>query len=104
MGWGRMLLLGNFGQQMDIQDTQRALHNLAIEAEHAARAGDHAARSVGELTRENAELKLYLTAITRLLVAKGVVTPRELADIVDAIDRSDGRADRGYSGKVAPPG
>lgn len=104
MGWGRMLLLGNFGQQMDIQDTQRALHDLAIEAERAARVGDQAAHSVGELTRENAELKLYLAAITRLLVAKGVVTPRELADIVDAIDRSDGRVDGGYSGKITPPG
>lgn len=104
MGWGRMLLLGNFGQQMDIQDTQRALHELSIEAERAARAGDQAARSVGELARENAELKLYLAAITRLLVAKGVVTPRELADIVDAIDRADGRVDGGYSGKITPPG
>jgi hypothetical protein len=98
-----MLLLGDLGQQLDIQDTRRAMDNLAIEAQRAARAGDHTARSVGELARENAELKLYLAAITRLLVAKGVVTPRELADIVDAIDRSDGRADGGYSGKVTPP-
>lgn len=104
MGWGRMFLLGNVGQQMDIHDTQRAMRDLAIEAERAARSSDHAARSVGELARENAELKLYLAAVTRLLLAKGVISSRELADIVDAIDRSDGRVDGGYSGKITPPG
>lgn len=104
MGWGRMFFLGNVGQQMDIHDTQHALRELAREAEHAARASDRASRSVGDLARENAELKLYLAAITRLLLAKEVITPRELADIVDAIDRSDGRADGGYSGKITPTG
>ncbi|MBI5423767.1 MAG: hypothetical protein HZA32_06740 [Opitutae bacterium] len=104
MGWGRMFLLGNVGQQMDIQDTQRAMRELASETERASRACDHAARSVDELARENTELKLYLAAVTRLLLAKGVISPRELADIVDAIDRSDGRADGGYSGKITPPG
>jgi len=104
MGWGRMFLLGNVGQQMDIQDTQRAMRDLAIEAERAARASDRATHSIGELARENAELKLYLAAITRLLVAKGVVSSRELADIVDAIDRADGRVDGGYSGSILPPG
>ncbi|WP_415910226.1 hypothetical protein [Oleiharenicola sp. Vm1] len=99
-----MLLLGNLGQQLDIQDTQRALRDLAAEAERAARAGDRAAHSVGALARENAELKLYLAAVTRLLVAKGVISPRELADIVDAVDRSDGQADGGYSGRITPPG
>ncbi|HLP26089.1 MAG TPA: hypothetical protein VK477_10445 [Acidobacteriota bacterium] len=102
MGWGRMFFLGNVGQQMDIQDTQRAMHDLAIEAERAAHASGRAAQSVAELSRENAELKLYLAAITRLLLAKGVVTSQELAEIVNAIDRSDGRADGGYSGKVTP--
>lgn len=104
MGWGRMFLLGNLGQQLDIHDTQHALRDLAREAERAARAGDHASRSVADLARENAELKLYLAAIARLLLAKGVITPRELAEIVDAVDRSDGRADGGYSGKITPSG
>lgn len=103
MGWGRMFLLGNVGQQLDIHDTQQAMRDLAIEAERATRAGNHAARSVQELARENAELKLYLAAITRLLLSKGVITSRELADIVDAVDRSDGRVDGSYFGPLAPP-
>ncbi|HLP25239.1 MAG TPA: hypothetical protein VK477_06155 [Acidobacteriota bacterium] len=104
MGWGRMFLLGNVGQQMDIHDTQHALRELALEAERAARASDRASHSVNALARENAELKLYLAAITRLLLAKGVITSQELSDIVDAIDRSDGRVDGGFSGKITSPG
>lgn len=104
MGWGRMLLLGDLGQQLDIRDTQAALTRMAQQLRDGNRFDHDVARNVNELSRENAELKLYLAAVTRLLVAKGVVTPRELADIVDAIDRSDGHADGGYSGKVTPPG
>lgn len=104
MGWGRMLLLGDLGQQLDIRDTQAALQHLNQQLA-AARQADHgAARSLEALARENAELKLYLAAVTRLLVAKGVVTPRELADIVDVIDRSDGQADGGFSGRIPPAG
>lgn len=104
MGWGRMFLLGNVGQQMDIHDTQRTMRDLAIEAERAARTSSRASQSIDQLARENAELKLYLAAVTRLLLTKGVISSRELADIVDAIDRSDGRVDGGYSGKITPPG
>lgn len=104
MGWGRMLLLGDLGQQLDIRDTQAALHHLHRQLEAAQHADRGAARNLETLARENAELKLYLAAVTRLLVAKGVVTPRELADIVDAIDRSDGQADGGFSGRIHPAG
>ena len=104
MGWGRMLLLGDLGQQLDIRDTQAALHHLNQQLAAAQQADQGAARSLETLARESAELKLYLAAVTRLLVAKGVVTPRELADIVDAIDRSDGKVDGGFSGKIPPAG
>lgn len=104
MGWGRMLLLGDLGQQLDIRDTQAALHHLNRQLEAAQHADRGAARSLETIARENAELKLYLAAVTRLLVAKGVVTPRELADIVEAIDRSDGQADGGFSGRIPPAG
>jgi hypothetical protein len=50
--------------------------------------------------RENGELKLHLAALTRLLVAKGVLTRQELAELADSIDRADGQADGRYTGPL----
>lgn len=103
MGWGRMLLLGNVGQQLDIQDTERALAQLAEKLRETGQFDREVARRLDQLVAENAELKLYLAAIVRLLVSKGVVSPAELKDIVDAIDRSDGHVDGRFAGGIAPP-
>jgi hypothetical protein len=102
MGWGRMLLLGNVGQQLDIQDAEAALAALRREVESASQADASLARRLELLSAENAELKLYLAAVIRLLVAKGTVTEPELRLIVDSLDRGDGRADGRYEGRLRP--
>ena len=102
MGWGRMLLLGNVGQQLDIQDTQRALADFDAQLRATDAQDRDLAQRLDRLAAENAELKLYLAAVVRLLQNKGVVTPAELAQIVDAIDRSDGTGDGKWSGKFPP--
>lgn len=104
MGWGRMLLLGDLGQQLDIRDTQETLDRIKRHLQETSRFDQDVARNLADLARENAELKLYLAAIVRLLVAKGTVTPAELAAVVEAIDRSDGQTDGGLSGKIPPAG
>lgn len=102
MGWGRMLLLGNVGQQLDIHDAEEALASLRTEVESAAQAEADLSRRLELLATENAELKLYLAAVVRLLVAKGTVSESELRLIVDSLDREDGRADGRYDGKLRP--
>lgn len=102
MGWGRMLLLGNVGQQLDIHDAEEALASLRTEVESAAQAEADLSRRFELLATENAELKLYLAAVVRLLVAKGTVSESKLRLIVDSLDREDGRADGRYDGKLRP--
>lgn len=102
MGWGRMLLLGDVGQQLDIRDTQRALAQIGARLHAGGKFDAHVADELEALTRENGELKLYLAAVVRLLLAKGVVTQAELEDIVKTIDRSDGSADGRFDGDVVP--
>jgi hypothetical protein len=102
MGWGRMLLLGNVGQQLDIHDAEESLAALRTEVQSAAQADAGLSRRLDLLAAENAELKLYLAAVVRLLVAKGAVTDAELRRIVDALDREDGRADGRYDGALPP--
>ncbi len=100
MGWGRMLLLGNLGQQLDINDTQAALSQIDAQLDQIGRSDQDLSRRIQQLTAENQELKLYLAAVVRLLAAKNIVTDAELRAIVDAIDRSDGAADGKFTGKL----
>lgn len=102
MGWGRMLLLGNVGQQLDIQDTRRAVGQIAADLRANRQRAHDVACDLDQLAAENAELKLYLAAIVRLLVAKGAITSVELSQLVDELDRTDGRPDGRYDGPIAP--
>jgi hypothetical protein len=102
MGWGRMLLLGNLGQQLDIQDNQRALTQISDQLRATGQFDREVAARLDQLAAENGELKLYLAAVVRLLVSRGVVTAGELKEIVDVIDRSDGRSDGQFGGSVRP--
>jgi len=107
MGWGRLLLLGNIGQQLDLSDQKAEIDTLRRELERnrtplGADLVDlgPVEREVRALRTENDELRLYLTAIVRLLVSKGMVSQDELIDIVNAVDSEDGLPDGRYSGNV----
>jgi hypothetical protein len=50
--------------------------------------------------RENGHLKLYLAALTRLLVSKGVLGADEIETMVDIIDAEDGALDGKVRGDV----
>jgi hypothetical protein len=97
-----MLLLGNLGQQLDIQDTHRALEHIYDQLRATGQFDREVAKRLDQIAAENAELKLYLAAVVRLLVSKGVVSSDELKQIVDIIDRSDGRTDGQFAGKIPP--
>jgi hypothetical protein len=99
MGWGRFLLLGNLGQQLDLSDQQREMDDLRDELSRMRRSEGNAT-TIAELRAENDELRLYLTALMRLLATKGVVTREELEQIVVAIDAEDGEIDGGRRGPV----
>jgi hypothetical protein len=55
-------------------------------------------QELANLRRENDELKLYLSAIIRLLTVKQVLTMEELQKMVDVVDAEDGAKD----GKARP--
>ena len=104
MGWGRMLLLGNVGQQLDISDVQDELARITNYLQSGSQFDRQTADALKRLARENSELRLYLAALIRLLASKGVVTSAELTAIVETIDRSDGQPDGGYTGPLQGPG
>jgi hypothetical protein len=54
------------------------------------------------LQRENDELKLYLAAVIRLMLAKKVATTDEIKALVAAVDREDGMEDKKFTGPMLP--
>ena len=101
MGWGRMLLLGNLGQQLDIEDQRRKIQNLRskVRSESRAAAGDIELR-LDILERQSDEMKLYLAALVRYLAANSKIDLSEFAKLVDEVDAEDGSTDGRYKGNL----
>lgn len=87
MGWGRMLLLGNVGQQLDIGDLENAVQGMHDEIWRHESQDAAQARDIEQLRQENHELKLYLATLLKLLVAKGVLQAAEVETTVQAIEK-----------------
>lgn len=104
MGWGRWLLLGDLGQQLDLADQKEEIERLRHQIQTRAALTATSAEPLQALQRENDELKLYLAVVMRLLVAKKIATVDEIAALVAAVDREDGAEDRQYTGPIVPEG
>ena len=86
MGWGRMMLLGNLEQQLDIGDLGNAVTEMQSAFLENQRADLDQAKAIAGLRRENQDLKLYLATLVRLLVSKGFIKPEEIETVVRAVE------------------
>ena len=102
MGWGRMLLLGDWGQQMDIHDQRADIEALKrqVRSGSANRANNELNQRVAQLEKENDELRLYLASLIRYLGRNGTLDPAEFGSLVEIIDAEDGQVDGGYEGPI----
>ncbi len=100
MGWGRTLLLGDIGNRLDIEDTEKEIASLRREVHGGFQHDMTQDQTIRKLVAENAELKLYMASLVRLLVKNGSISRDELAAVVAAVDAEDGKADGQYDGKV----
>ena len=103
MGWGRFLLLGNLGQQLDIQDQNMEIQHLRNELARQRNSSPIATSlPIKELQKENDELKLYIAALVKILITKGVATSDEIKQMVQIIDSQDGSQDGKLTGDINP--
>ena len=86
MGWGRMLLLGNVGQQLDIGDLGNEIAGMQNAFTNNQDLDREQGRAIQQLQQENRELKLYLATLLKLRVAKGVLRADEVETTVRAIE------------------
>jgi hypothetical protein len=100
MGWARTLFLGDIGNRLDIEDTERDISGLKREIRGSFNKDMSQDRKIEALITENAELKLYLASIVRLLASKNIISSSELNAMVEQIDAEDGRVDGRYRGSI----
>ncbi len=93
MGWGRMMLLGNVGQQLDIQDLENAIGQMQADVARTQNLDRTQEQSIDELTGEVHELKMYLATLMKLLVAKGVIRQEEVDVAVQAVEKTGNPSD-----------
>ena len=97
MGWMRYLLLGDYGQQLDIEDMRERLDQLTHEKASAGMTPD---RQIAALQQEVHDLKLRLGVLIRLLIAKNVLSAEEIASMRNRMEASRPGRDlkRGFGG------
>lgn len=93
MGWTRYLLLGDLGQHLDIsklrEDVESIRRELLRERSSAAPTAAADARqdlAIRRLERENDELRLCISVLTRAMVRKGVLTTDEAKVLTETLD------------------
>ena len=100
MGWGRTLLLGDIGNRMDIADAELEISRIKRELADAYHLDMTQEERIDQLIQDNAELRLYLASLFRLLIKKGIVDLAEVEQMVNDIDRYDGQMDAGHNGPI----
>jgi hypothetical protein len=86
MSWGRMFLLGNVGQQLDIEDVKDYLNKAITEINENQKLDLEQTAEIQRLKDDNRELKLYTLGLVRLLSSKGIITELELSSIVSMVE------------------
>jgi oligoendopeptidase F len=100
MGWARTLFLGDIGNRLDIADTENEIAQIRQELANVYGQDDSQDEKIRKLIAENAELKLYVAALVRLLIRKDCIAKTDLESIVAAVDAEDGTADGRFTGRV----
>jgi len=93
MSWIRYLLLGDLGQQLDIEDHESRISRLASSSRR--RVHEQQSR-IDVLEREVLELEAGVAALVGLLRAKGLATDVELGR---ALEEATRRAEQNLSAK-----
>ncbi|QUE52811.1 hypothetical protein KBB96_07930 [Luteolibacter ambystomatis] len=89
----RTMLLGDIGNRLDIQDAENNISALQSHAASAAKAVGNQTATIARLKNELARQKLAVTALTRFLIAKGLVSEAELQEFIHDVDSEDGIVD-----------
>ena len=89
MGWGRTLLLGDIGNRLDIEDCERSIYALRRTFSDQSKVDRSQDDEIRELRRELDELKLCVGSLTRILIARQIVSESDVTRIANVIDENE---------------
>ncbi len=84
--FARWLLLGDVGQQMDINEVRDRMERMRSEQDMA----NWDTRDIREMAGELSELELRHGLLVRLLISKGLITAEEYAGLIAAANTPAG--------------
>jgi hypothetical protein len=84
----RYLLLGNVGQQMDLDVQREDLRRLQEQATVRRRKFERADHQLAELREEHDQLKFAVAGLLRSLLAKDVLSRDEVGRIIQLVEES----------------
>jgi multidrug resistance efflux pump len=90
MSWARLLLLGDWGQQLAIEDVEADVVRLRSRLRNQRSTDRSQDEALITLRREVTDLKLVVAELTRLLVATGAVPAEAVEQLVRGVDRTSG--------------
>lgn len=88
MSWGRMLLLGNVGQQIDIEEIEEDVARLRARLRSQQLTDGSQDEALLALRREVTDLQLVVAELARLLVAGGTLPAEAVERVVRGVDRA----------------
>lgn len=89
MGWMRYMFLGDWGQQMDIEEQRERVASMRRSLRGKRRKDADQDARLDELEAENEQMQLLVRSLVQVLVDKDLLTRREIADVVDTLDPAD---------------
>src|SRR5215203_3394238 len=90
MGWGRFLLLGDVGQQLDLRDQQADMQRLRASVSGQQHRDARQDEQIRQLQEENVELKLTLHRLAHLLVSRGVLSTDDVVRLAGELEQVEG--------------
>ena len=97
MSWTRFLFLGDYGQQLDLEDHNNRLRTLGAQQRTDKRRDDKQDDRLRTLEQEVMQLEAALAALASLLRDKGVANDQEIAG---ALDRAVAQAEQAAADKA----
>lgn len=86
MGWMRTLLLGDIGNRLDIGDLESEFASMQARLVSNLQLDGKQDRRIERLEQDNADLKLCVASLARLLVTKNVLAPVEVRALIEIVD------------------
>src|SRR5438093_7527153 len=86
MGWGRMLLLGDVGQQLDIQEATGDIESLKAALRSKSALDRSQDEKLAQLQRRVLDLELCVAPLLRLLAQKQTLSEEELSRLARLVE------------------